>query len=206
MKKSEYNPTNTAAQACPTVGDEWQAASSPLPPTPNKELCSCMTESLSCTLKDDVDEKQIGKLFGYICGMSDGVCDGIAANGKTGKYGAYSMCAVKEQLSFVMNRYYEQQKAQGNGAQACDFNGAATLKSPTSPTGSCKSLMSQAGPEGTGTVTSAPTAGSGSGAAAATSSGAAVPMVAPAAFNFGMMQLGAYIITAFFAGVGMILL
>lgn len=165
-----------------------------------------MTESLSCTLKDDVDEKQIGKLFGYICGMSDGVCDGIAANGKTGKYGAYSMCAVKEQLSFVMNRYYEQQKAQGNGAQACDFNGAATLKSPTSPTGSCKSLMSQAGPEGTGTVTSAPTAGSGSGAAAATSSGAAVPMVAPAAFNFGMMQLGAYIITAFFAGVGMILL
>lgn len=161
-----------------------------------------MMDSLTCVVKDDISQKELGKLFGVVCGY--GVCDGIAANGTTGKYGAYSMCAAKEQLSFAMNKYYEEQVAKGNGAQACDFGGAATTKSAVTPTGTCKDLMSQAGADGTGTVTSAPTAGGAT--AAAASEGAAGPMVAPTAVNFGMLQLGAYIITAFIAGVGMILL
>lgn len=202
VNKAEYTPTNTALQACPTIGDDWKAAASPLPPTPNKELCSCMMDSLTCVVKDDISQKELGKLFGVVCGY--GVCDGITANGTTGKYGAYSMCAAKEQLSFAMNKYYEEQVAKGNGAQACDFGGAATTKSAVTPTGTCKDLMSQAGADGTGTVTSAPTAGGAT--AAAASEGAAGPMVAPTAVNFGMLQLGAYIITAFIAGAGMILL
>lgn len=212
VKKSEYTPTNTALQSCPTIGSNWQAKESPLPPSPNPELCQCMTDSLTCVAKDNISGEQLGKLFGVVCGYK-GVCDGISSNATTGDYGAYSMCQASEQLSFVMDRYYQEQKSNGNGASACDFGGAASTKSPSKATGSCQDLMKQAGTAGTGTVTSAPTAAgksssdSSSGSASASSSkGAAAHMVSPATFGFGMIQLGAYIATAMVAGAGMILL
>ncbi|KAJ9292640.1 CAZyme family GH72 and CBM43 [Paecilomyces variotii] len=210
VKKSEYKPTNTALQSCPAVNGNWQAKATPLPPSPNPELCQCMTSSLTCVAKDTISDEDLGKTFGVVCGY-EGVCDGIAANATTGDYGAYSMCEAKEQLSFVMDRYYQEQKAKGNGASACDFGGAASTKSPEQPTGSCENLIKQAGTAGTGTVTSAPTASGktasdGGSAASSSSAGAAPHMAGPASLGFGAFQLGAYIATAMVAGAGMILL
>jgi hypothetical protein len=199
---AKYTPSNTVAAACPTVDANWQAASN-LPPTPNQNLCQCMYESLTCVVSNSVDTEQYGQLFNEVYGY--GVTGGISANGTTGKYGAYGMCPPDQQLSFAFDQYYHQQVAKGNGASACDFKGAASTKSATSPSGTCASLMQQAGTAGTGSVTSSPTGGSG-GKSGATSTGAAFPMAAPAAVTVGSWQMGAYILTAALSGMGMILL
>ncbi|ODM22860.1 1,3-beta-glucanosyltransferase gel4 [Aspergillus cristatus] len=207
-KKSDYKPTNSALQSCPAVNSAWRAAATPLPPSPNKDLCTCMMDSLECTVKGKVDGEKVGELFGTVCGY--GVCDGVSANATTGDYGAYSVCTPQEQLAYAMNLYYKQQKSKGSGASACDFNGAATTKTSSSPSGTCSALLKEAGSSGTGTVTSSPTGNanqlSASGSASASGSEGAAPMVAPGAVRVGVWQFGAYLATAVVAGAGMILL
>ena len=217
VNSASYNPTNTAAQSCPSVGSDWQAASA-LPPTPNQALCECMENALSC-IPNQVSDDDAGDLFGYICGLNQGqntYCDGIAHNATTGNYGAYGMCNPQQQLGWVLNVYYNQQQASGNGASACDFSGSAALQSAQSPTGSCKALISQAGQDGQGTVTSAPTAtagsgsgssggSSGSGSGSSSSSSAGVPGFSSPE-NMGMFQVVVYGVVAFASAAGMILL
>lgn len=200
---ADYKPTNSA-RPCPSVNKDWEA-SKELPPTPNSELCSCMEESLSCVAKDSVKDKEVGKLFGVVCG-SEGVCDGIASNSTTGTYGAYSVCKPKQQLSFVMDQYY---KKQNKKSTACDFDGAAHVQDASKPKGTCSALIEQAGSAGTGTVTSIPTAPAASDSSSDSSSsskGAAAALVAPTAVNVGTWQFGAYLATAVLAGAGMIML
>ncbi|OAL38787.1 hypothetical protein AYO20_01993 [Fonsecaea nubica] len=219
VNANDYTPTNTAAASCPSVGDDWQASSS-LPPTPNQELCECMFNALTCR-PNNVPTDEIGDLFGVVCGLADGVCDGIAANATTGDYGAYSMCNAEQQLGWALNTYYEQQAAQGNGASACDFSGSASTASPTSPSGNCATLISQAGNGGTGTVTSAPSgtggSGSSSGSGSGSSSGSGGSSSGSGSANagihgistpshVGVMQLVVYLTIAFVSGAGMILL
>src|SRR5699024_9102351 len=86
-KKSDYKPTNSALQSCPAVNSAWRAAATPLPPSPNKDLCTCMMDSLECTVKGKMDDEKVGKVFGTVCGYE--VCDGVSANATTGDYGAY---------------------------------------------------------------------------------------------------------------------
>lgn len=197
---SAYNPTNTIASACPTVGATWQAASN-LPPTPNQQLCQCMYNSLSCIPNNNVNEENYGDLFGFVCGASQGACAGIQRNATSGNYGAYAMCNPQEQLGFVLNAYYRVQSASGNPS-ACAFSGSATLRQAASATGSCASLISQAGTAGTGTVTARPSGASGTGSR---SSGAAVSVHSQASF-FGNFQIAAYFLAAAVSGVGMIVL
>lgn len=73
------------------------------------------------------------------------------------------MCNSTEQLGWVLDQYYSAQPS-SNRASACGFSGSATLKSGVKPTGTCSSLMAQAGVSGKGTVTASPTTGSGAGA------------------------------------------
>lgn len=217
VNSASYNPTNTAAQACPTVDASWGAASA-LPPTPNAELCSCMVKALNCVPSSEINDNNIGDLFGLVCGLSKSACDGIAANATTGDYGAYGMCDPLQQMGWALNSYYEEQLAAGNGASACDFSGSATTQAAASPTGQCASLISQAGNGGTGTVTSAPTAtgGSGGGSSGGSSSGsgssstgssAGIPGQSTlASLNFGYLQMGLYMVCAVVTGMGMIIL
>ncbi|KAH2677022.1 hypothetical protein KXV51_003214 [Aspergillus fumigatus] len=150
--KASYTPTNTALQSCPTVNSQWLASASPLPPTPNEQLCTCMSNAASCVVKDSVSSDEYGDLFSLICGYTD--CTGIARNATTGSYGAYGMCTPKQQLNFLLNKYYSEQSS---ASSACNFGGSATVTSATKATGACSSLMKEAGTAGTGTVTSKPT-------------------------------------------------
>lgn len=201
VKENKFSPTNSPA-SCPTTGDDW-LASDTLPPTPDEDLCDCMMDSLSCVVSEDISDKKVGNLFGTVCGF--GVCTGISGNATNGDYGAYSMCKPRQQLSFAMNRYYQQQKSKGHGAKACDFNGAATTQSSSQPTGQCAKKLKQAGKNGQGTMTGNQGAGStgGSGDSGSTSSGAAAPGVS-SPVNAGMWQVGMYAGCAVIAGVGMI--
>jgi 1,3-beta-glucanosyltransferase GAS1 len=209
VSQSAYHPSNTVAQACPTVDSNW-AANEKLPPSPNEQLCSCMVSSLTCVVKGSVSGNQLSQLFGQVCGYGTNICSGITPNATSGIYGAYSMCDGDDQLSFAMDQYYQGQVQQGNGASACDFGGAASTQSSSSPSGTCSVLLQQAGTQGTGSVAANPTAtglsSSGSGSGSSSSSAAARPMAAPSSVHFGMWQVGAYIFTAAVAGVGMIIL
>lgn len=206
---ADYNPTNTAPANCPSVGPTW-AASDQLPPTPNRELCQCMYNALTC-IPNGVSDENAGELFGQVCGLgqNSGVCDGIAKNASMGQYGAYGMCNATEQLGWALNAYYLAQTG-ANRASACDFAGSATTKASASPTGQCKSLISEAGAQGTGTVTSAPsgTAGAGSGSSQGSSSGSgnAAPRVGSMAVFGTGAAITAYVSLAFVSGVCMIFL
>ena len=212
INSASYTPTNTVAQACPTEGADWEAATS-LPPTPNQQLCSCMLPALSCIANPNGNDSDVASLFGEVCGLVEGVCDGITANGTSGVYGAYSVCNSTEQLSWVLNAYFQSQKGTQN-YDACDFDGAATTQAAASPTGSCAPLISQAGSAGTGTVTSIPSGtGSGSGSGSSSSSSkstttkkGAAGMVTVPSFSFGMLSLGVYVMAAAMVGAGMVLL
>jgi hypothetical protein len=206
VNSASYTPSNSP-RACPTIdtaatNNEWLAKDT-LPPTPNQELCSCMISSLTCVVSSNVASTDYGTLFGNVCGISS--CAGIDSNATTGNYGAYSMCTAEQQLSYVLDQYYQEQVSKGNGASACAFSGSATTQSSAQPTGTCASLINQAGKGGTGTVTAAVGTGTGS-AASSSSKGAARLGAAPTAVTVGVWQFGAYIITATVAGLGMILL
>lgn len=207
VNSASFTPTNTANQACPTVGEAWGAKSSPLPPTPNDNLCECMYKSLSCVISPNVDSANYGDLFGTVCGLNSKACDGISTNATTGVYGAYSVCNTTYQLAFALNRYYELGNSQSS---ACAFSGSATLTSSAKATGTCSSLLNAAGTAGTGTVAAAATGGaagvSGSSASGTKSPGAGTPGAPMASVNFGILQVGIYAITAIVTGVGMIML
>lgn len=169
-----------------------------------------MFNALTC-VPNNVATDDIGDLFGIVCGLGTNTCAGIQANGTSGKYGAYGMCDPTQQLGWALNDYYEQQVAAGNGASACDFSGSAKTQSPTSPTGTCATLISQAGSGGTGTVTSQPsgTGSSGSGSGGSGSSSSSKSAGAPgfsAPVHVGLLQVVFFAAIAFVSGAGMILL
>lgn len=196
---SSYSPSNSPA-ACPSAGSDWDAMATPLPPTPNAQLCQCMTDSLSCVVKSSTSDNNYGKLFGYVCGHDNSACDGIAHNSSTGTYGAYGMCNPSEQLSFVFNQYYQDKN---QDSTACSFGGAAQVQNAASASGSCKALLNQAGSGGTGTVTSSPSGTGGS--SSSSSSGAASIKSVPTAEN-GLLPMLFVVVVATLSGMGMIVL
>ncbi|KAI6250010.1 1,3-beta-glucanosyltransferase [Erysiphe necator] len=198
---SQYSVTNTVAQDCPATGVSW-AASSKLPPIANADLCSCMMSSLSCTAKSGLSSNETATLFSSVCGLDSKACVGISANASTGTYGAYSMCLPDQQLSFAMDQYYKLQKSADS---ACNFGGNAKTQS-SSLSDSCKKLLGQAGPAGTGVVTSAPTSTKGTSDSDGSSkkSGAGVNVVP--IFNSDLLKIYAYLIVMVITGAGMVLL
>ncbi|KAI9833810.1 MAG: 1,3-beta-glucanosyltransferase gas1 [Phylliscum demangeonii] len=220
VNQASYAPTNTQARACPPTGAGWNASAT-LPPTPNKDLCGCAMKNLTCVAKAGITTESVGQLFGTVCGLDKSACAGIVADGSTGTYGALSMCNATEKLSWVFNAYYLHQSP-SNRASACDFGGNAVTQQPSTPSGTCKDLLSQAGAAATGSVSSTPTAGgsggsssgggsgsgSGSGSAAspsATKKGAAGAVTVPVV-DVGLVKLGVSLLGAVGTGVGLILL
>ena len=196
---ASYTPSNSP-QACPAIASGvWEAKASPLPPSANPELCACMMASLSCVVKPATPVDDYGTLFNQVCGYGSSICGGIDADASSGTYGAYSVCNSTEQLSFAFNQYFLSQNKAGS---ACNFNGAAQTQAPTSATGTCGSLLSQAGTAGTGSVTSSPTVSGGSSSSHKSAAGAVnIPR-----FDFGILTLGLYVSLAAMVGAGMILM
>lgn len=140
--------SSTTVTSCPTSTSNWDA-STELPPTPDDQVCNCMSDSLECVVDSSVDSSDYGDLFGEVCGNID--CSGINGDSTTGKYGAYSPCSPKDKLNFVLNLYYlDQDKSKS----ACDFDGSASIKKATTAS-SCSSYLKSAGTSGLGTVSGA---------------------------------------------------
>ena len=144
MQMAAYKPTEKARQCPPVAKGKWEAAEA-LPPTPDKNVCDCMVSSLSCVPADDMKAKDMGSLFGTVCGLDPKACAGITADAKTGTYGAFAMCDSKQQLAHVLNAYYA-----GTGkskATACDFKGQAKLVNggaPPTVASSCQPALASA--------------------------------------------------------------
>lgn len=200
--KASYTPTNSALQSCPTVGSDWRAQASPLPPSPDPALCGCVYDASACVPDSSLSNKKLGSFLDIVCGYTD--CSGLNSNATTGEFGAYSMCNVKDQLAFALDKYYSEQK---KAATACSFSGSASTKATTKATGTCSTQIKEAGTAGTGTVTTeaTATAGSDSGASTSTSKGAGVVHV-HSSVTFGSFQVCAYVGIALLTGMGMILL
>jgi len=139
VKMSSYTPTNTEARKCPASQKAW-TASSVLPPTPDRDLCTCMLDSLGCTAKKSIKEDDMSDLFSFICG-GDTDCSGITGDAEKGEYGAYSMCDPSERLAWAMNAYYD---SQNQASDACDFDGKAQLATPN-PASTCDTKIEDAG-------------------------------------------------------------
>lgn len=202
VSKDSYVPSSSNNRSCPSVDGEWHATASPLPPFPNHQLCSCMESSLECAVNNDVAPEDYSTLFGTVCGY--GVCAGITKNASTGEYGAYSVCNAKQQLSFVFNAYFQQQKAKGRAVSACSFGGAAATKTAKKPSSTCASLLQQAGVSGTGKVPASPTGSPEPGAVsswASDSSGAAASPLPTL-----VAQLGVYGSAVLVVALGMLIL
>lgn len=203
--KASYTPTNTVLQSCPTVGSGWQAKASPLPPTPDADLCDCIYEESACVASSSLSDTKLGNLLSTVCGYTD--CAGVTANATTGEYGAYSMCEIKYKLAFALNKYYTEQD---KDSSACDFSSSASTKATTAATGTCSAQIKEAGTAGTGSVTTEATAtaasSSSSSSSSSTSSSAGAPITLHSSVTVGYFQIGAYVATAFLTGLGMILL
>ncbi|MCJ1274081.1 1,3-beta-glucanosyltransferase gas1 [Puttea exsequens] len=206
---ASYSPTNSP-QACPTT-DTWKAATA-LPPTPNEAVCNCMVSNLTCVAKSSLSDDDVTSQFDYICNPKLGnFCSGVNANGSTGKYGAYSMCSANQRLSFAFNQYYLDQTATNtDNNNPCEFSGAASTVRPKVAS-SCTSIIDQAGAAGTGTITNAPSVtgkssstGSGGGSSSSSSKGAAVIVGVPE-FDFGILKLAGYLVSAMLVGAGVVL-
>jgi hypothetical protein len=106
------------------------------------------------------------------------------------------MCNSTEQLSWAFDQYY---KSQNSAASSCNFAGSATLQQSVAASGSCASLINQAGAQGTGTVTSSGSASSG------TKKSDAAGVVTPG-FDFGVLAMGFYVTVLSVFGAGVVLL
>ncbi|KAK6464786.1 hypothetical protein DFJ63DRAFT_284874 [Scheffersomyces coipomensis] len=96
-------------------------ASKTLPPTPDKGKCACMQESLTCIVNPYVTVNE-GALFSQVCGQVD--CTEIINDGYTGVYGKFSDCTSTQKLSYVINKYYDNNN---RNPESCNFAGNALL-------------------------------------------------------------------------------
>lgn len=126
------------AASCPAIGTAWKAAEG-LPPSPDKALCECMVNAAECIADPDMDDKDMGKLFGQVCDKGK-ACVGITGKPELGNYGAYGMCSPRQQLTHVLNAYYINS---GKKSDGCGWKGAK-LVTPKGASGDCKAKLDTA--------------------------------------------------------------
>jgi len=196
VQMDAYKPTNTA-QACPNVGTNWKVTGNALPPTPDADMCTCAYNAAKCRQIDDLNVKDYGVIFDYICKADPAACAGIKAETDTGVYGPYVMCNPKEQLAVVLDAYYANQ---GGRADACSFKGSAQIVSNPSTPSSCSAKLSAA----SSAVAFAATAAAGSdttGGGSGSSDTNAAPRISGSS-----LAMGAWVLGSMAVGAGMIAL
>ncbi|KAK9765162.1 1,3-beta-glucanosyltransferase [Basidiobolus ranarum] len=112
---------------CPAAGPNWLASSN-IPPTPSKKMCSEMAASLKCVYSpgsNTVTGTQIEGFYSFLCGKIS--CAAIADT-TDGVYGEFAGCSADQRLSYIFNEYY---KKNGEKAEYCKFNGLGAVVTPT---------------------------------------------------------------------------
>ena len=212
-KSASYTPSSTSL-ACPATGAYWSAATN-LPPTPDKDTCDCIKNSLACVVDSDVEEEDYHELFDYLCSEID--CGDISANGTSGEYGPYSFCDASVKLSYLLNKYYESQDKKDS---ACSFSGSASLASSTSLPSSCSAVLSSASASATVTGSSgssgssgstSKSSGSSSNSTSSSSSSSSSTKESAAGISarprtVSEIILGTTVVTFFLAGFGLVML
>ena len=203
VNAAQYTPTNSGGGACPTVASTWEVAPTGLPPTPDKQVCDCMTSTLSCQVKGNLTGDAIADLFNYVCSRpGTTACDKgseIYWDAATGTYGAYIGCNPQDQLSYVFDLYY---KEQNSVSSACDFSGNATVVTPSNAGSSCSAAISQA-------TAAAATGGNGGSSAisgSTTTGKKSDGMSMHASLNAGTWCWAGYLLTVALSGAGILLL
>ena len=87
-----------------------------------------------------------------ICPLNETLCLGSHRDPASGQYGAFSVCNATERASWMLNSFY---LSRNNDTKACKEAGG-TLKHSKSPSVGCRTLLRQAGTDGTGKITQTP--------------------------------------------------
>ena len=123
-----------------------------IPPKPNVKLCTCMMQSLSCVKNPTIPIETALSTRMKLCKQDKKWCVPHFGDTHKGVYHSYYMCNGTERVSWVLERFY---LAYNRDATAC-VQGGGVLQQPTPPErmdGMCRTLLAQAGPDGTGNVT-----------------------------------------------------
>ncbi|PVU95709.1 hypothetical protein BB559_002628 [Furculomyces boomerangus] len=125
VKMSSYNPSNKVSE-CPAISDNWRVSTA-LPPAPSADACSCMMNSLSCSLDssfsstDDAQNKALGESASVICGLIS--CKDVSYDTVKGDYGAFSFCNSTQRSSWILNTNFLNQKG---ASGACNLENIKT--------------------------------------------------------------------------------
>ncbi|KAJ1917692.1 40S ribosomal protein S27 [Mycoemilia scoparia] len=191
-----YNQKNDPAK-CPDVSENWQVSSKGLPPTPNEDVCSCMANSLKCSLSSSSstsgDSKALGDVLGNICGQSPKSCIPVSGNTTTATYGEYSACSSQQRSSFILNANFLNQKGK-DGACKIDGVDTSTNDKPSADADDCKKKASEAskssgsGSSSSGNSDSKSDGGSDKDGASTSSFASMLPLTAMVAIAFSALQ------------------
>jgi hypothetical protein len=165
-KMQDYIPTEAALPLCNKIiinnvryadhnGTFNEEIAPKFPGKPYQRLCSCMMETLHCTLNNKTSPATAKKKFNEICEDNVDNCRAINFRAKQGEFGSYAGCVQQERVSWQFNQNFV--KGTWNATDCISSGGEVQTPSPTEETSECGVLLRQAGPEGTGTITYTPT-------------------------------------------------
>jgi hypothetical protein len=178
---SDYMPTASAPTICKsqlavassagfasTIPSTTIPIATNLPPTPNEHLCECMMKSLDCVAKQKFTpgsywlnseplERRVAytlerELVESACAQNASWCLGSETNTNTGQYGTFSVCNSTERGSWIMDQMYKGMK---KNTTICTSIGGVLIPTAdsTAQSDDCRTILAQAGPQGTGVVT-----------------------------------------------------
>jgi hypothetical protein len=165
-KLSDYTSTNPfpkctdiafeAGRDGPINITEAFTINSTIPNPPYPPLCHCMARTLSCVANPTYNISTSYLAMRRACAANPAFCTGIESNGRTGFYSSYRFCNLTERAGWAVNQQYL--AAGGSDPAACAAAGGV-LQAPTPARlagPDCETLLRQAGPAGTGTITFTP--------------------------------------------------
>jgi X8 domain len=131
--------------------DSWTIGPG-MPAKPNVKLCRCMMRSLDCVKNPTLPIETAVSRRLQLCNQNRKWCESIYGDRHKGVYHAYLLCNSTERVSWVVNQFY---LAYNHDESACS-GGGGVIQQPTPMDRMpevCRTLLTQAGPDGMGNVT-----------------------------------------------------
>jgi hypothetical protein len=184
MDKASYTPTNKSPLICQNFSSPaydvknnsyvLMRIATTLPSKPSRRVCSCMMDTLSCAATVDDRRLPVNSLDEEdLCRNHVEWCGAVPGEESDGIYDSFRGCTPLERSSWAINQKY----LAGGGSNASECNSLGGVTQTPIPSASqasdCQIFLEQAGPSGTGTITSTPGASS-SGTLVKTAEGLAI--------------------------------